>query len=86
MIISDEQARLAANDLRAHRGSVPRVGPSGTCDIPEDLLERIRTSVAGLPELRSDRVEQARRDLAHGPTSDEVACKMLGRIVSDSLR
>jgi hypothetical protein len=50
-------------------------------------MERISSSLAALPETRLERVAQARADLAHGGlTADQVAGKMIGRIISDSLR
>ena len=57
------------------------------CDgVPFELLERARASVESAPEIRPERVERARLRLADGVSSEEVAAKMLGRLISDGLR
>lgn len=85
MIISDEQVRLALRDLQyttKHDGVEPATG-----EVSTDLLKRICDNLAELPETRGERVAQARADMAGGgPPADAVASKMLGRIISDSLR
>jgi len=83
MIISDEQARLAAQYMRSgpHRTATPAV------EVPSELMDRVREILAACPECRDERVEEARDRMAHGhPDAGEVASKMLSRIVSDSLR
>ena len=85
MIISDEQvARVLAYVRSGTCGS-----DDGTCDtdIPPELTERIRSSMAMLPDVRQDRLDQARAHLADGPLdSTDVARKMIARALSDSIR
>ena len=86
MIISDEQVRLAVEYLQTseRQGAVEQRGGD---EIAPELLARVRDIVSTIPDTRDDRVEQAREMLAGiGPSSSEVAEKMIGRIVSDSLR
>ena len=60
---------------------------STPCDgVSLELLERARASVESAPEIRPERVERARIRLADGVSSDEVAAKMLSRLISDGLR
>jgi hypothetical protein len=84
MNISDEQVRKAIEILKS--GHYGDAGVDG-CGVNPDVLERAMRVVAAAPETREDRVEAARWMLAeHPPTSDEVAAKMLSRMVSDTLR
>lgn len=84
MIISDEQVRLAAEYLRAPR--VETANDSALGDVSGDLMERIRASVADVPDIRPDRVAEAKAMLRDRPSAEEVAGKLIGRAVSDSLR
>lgn len=84
MIISDEQARLAAQYIRA---TDPARASLVVGDVSPELMERVHAAVAGTPDLRSDRVEEARAHMQNGDfTSSEVAGKMMARIVSDAIR
>lgn len=89
MMISDEQVRLVAAHLRETAGDPggEPAAPRSTVDVSPELLERVRDSLLGLPETRRDRVQHA-RDLvsAGGASAREVADKMLGREISDSLK
>ncbi len=86
MIISDEQAKLAAAYLRERKTPV-QGGPSeAALDTPTDLVDRARAAIAALPDTRADRVSEAKEQLAALPGAQDVASKMLSRIVSDSLR
>lgn len=83
MIISDEQALLAAQYL--HSG-IP-VCTHECADVSEALLAAVRAAVDETPETRDDRVLEAREYLGAGTLdSHEVASKMISRIISDSLR
>lgn len=87
MIISDEQVQLALRDLQNTAGGHVMCVEGHACEVPTELLERISERLSVLPDTRSERIAQARADLADGNlSSDDVACKMLGRIISDSLR
>lgn len=83
MIISDEQARLAALDLKnIHPDDVTHFAA-----VSEDLLAAARAIVEDTPELRPDRVSEARMHMGAGVfDSQEIASKMISRIISDHLR
>ena len=87
MIISDEQVRLAREYLQ----QTSRCTEYGACHAPRsespELLDRIRESLSLMPETRHERVVEARALLASEvPSSDVIAAKMIGRIISDSVR
>lgn len=83
MIISDEQARLAAQDLRSGPHSPRRRHP----EISDDLMKLFVDAVENAPDPRGDRVRSARIGLNSGAIdSRAVASKMISRIISDSLR
>jgi len=55
--------------------------------LPEDLMRRVNALLASMPELRDDRIDEARVFLADPlPAADELAAKVIGRILSDSIR
>jgi len=88
MIISEEQVRLAVEYLQTPEGAHPAdIGLSGSEAISPELMLKVQTVCAQLPDTRDERVEHA-RDMVAGthPSSSEVAEKMIGRIISDSLR
>lgn len=87
MIISDHQVRLVRDYL--HKQSVSASEPTTvpSAGVTPDFMERVRREIALAPETRDDRVAEARELIAsHGMSSDEVAAKMIGRILSDSIR
>lgn len=89
MIISDRQAQLAFLCLNTRAGGEGGdVADVRVCSkVPEDLLARVHEVLSEVPETRADRVEQAKNDLAGGLcTSDDVAHKIIARLISDSLR
>ena len=53
-------------------------------DVPTEVFARMRA----VPALRSDRLEQARRRLecGDGPTAEDLAARMIGRLLCDRLR
>jgi hypothetical protein len=87
MIISDQQVRLVRDYLHTQNASASEptiVPPAG---VTPDLMDRVRREIALAPETRLDRVAEARELIAgDGMSSDEVATKMIGRILSDSIR
>jgi len=87
-MISEEQVRKALQYLQtSKRLGAPDSLSSASADIPTDLVDRVRDALRTEPDTREDRIEHARELLAGaGPTSAEVAEKIIGRIVSDSLR
>ncbi len=88
MIISHEQVRLAAEYLQTPECSeAARQCRADRYGVSSDLVAKIQEVLAGVPDTRQDRVDHARRQLsAAGLTGAEVAEKMIGRIVSDSIR
>lgn len=85
MIISDEQARLAARYARTHNGEP--VATSAPDDVSSELIARATAAARSAPDIRSERVEDARVRLDTGELdAHDVATKILSRIVSDSLR
>jgi hypothetical protein len=86
MIISDEQVRLACEYLH-HNSDHMAVDCHPHAGASLELIERVRMSLSGVPETRHDRVEEARAMMAtEGPSADVIAQKMIGRIISDSIR
>ncbi|MDZ4063117.1 MAG: flagellar biosynthesis anti-sigma factor FlgM [Coriobacteriia bacterium] len=88
MIISDEQVRRAVEYLQKPESEWPEAKIEGCPpDCPPELVERVMQRMAAEPDVREDRVQSARAALALGSqSSTEVATKMIGRIISDSLR
>jgi hypothetical protein len=84
MIISNEQAQAAAAYLKLHQSHDCE---RGACSVSADVIAKARAAVEMAPELRLDRVNEARERMGAGAVdSREVAEKMLSRIVSDALR
>lgn len=85
MMISEEQVRLAVEYLRtsdAYPGSVVR--PEA---VSKELLARISAAMLEVPDVRPDRVAEARaRCVVTAPSSEEIAAKLIGRVLSDSIR
>jgi hypothetical protein len=87
MIISDEQVQMSLEYLQ-HRGDPdpgrrlvdPAVG------VTPELVARVRAAVSSMPDTRVDRVADGRELVSAGVSPDEVAAKMIGRIISDSIR
>jgi len=88
MIISEEQVRLAVEYLQTSEGgNAADISHSGSDSISPELMKKVQAVCAELPDTRNERVEHA-RDMVAGlqPSGSEVAEKMIGRIISDSLR
>jgi hypothetical protein len=86
MMISEEQVRRAVEYLRTSDGywEGAVLDPHA---LPEDLMRRVTALLASMPELRDDRIDDARVFLADQmPDSEELAAKVIGRILSDSIR
>lgn len=60
------------------------VGELVTVELPDGLIERIQQT----PGVRLDRLAEARERMAAGdqPTADDLANRMVGRLVCDRLR
>ena len=83
-MISNEQARRAAELLQTPDY---RCAAHVPCEVPPDLLKKVRVHLAGLPEYREDRIDAARvRIETEPPSPDDIAAMMIGRIFSDHIR
>lgn len=87
MIISDEQVQRALRYLHRTEGCGASEGVCAPFEPSNDLLDRISEELDTLPETRMERVAAAREDLASGgPSAEDVASKIIGRAISDSIR
>lgn len=86
MMISDEQVRLAVEYLRtsdAYSVTLPATSDPAAKELVGRVVESLRT----LPDIRDDRVAHARMLIEEDlPTSDELATKLIGRVLSDAVR
>lgn len=84
MIISEEQALLAARQLAA---PVTCTDTHRAVAVSDDLIAAARAIAEETPDTRDDRISEARAYLGAGALdAREVASKMISRIISDSLR
>lgn len=84
MIISDEQARLAAQYLKTAPAD-NHIPPHP--EVSDELLVAVRSQLADVPEYREDRVHEAAERLSAGELDPhDVAEKMISRILSDAIR
>ena len=87
MMISDEQVRRALesmHDLTQHPAP-----PSGRADIhiSDELMAKVRRALDAMPEVREDRVVEARALIAMDVlTARDVADRMIGRCIADHVR
>lgn len=88
MIISQEQVQRAVEYLRTPSGDAPVMQTrAASGSLSPELMERVHAVLEGCPEVREDRVEHARCVVdGECPSSSEVAEKLIGRVISDSLR
>lgn len=84
MIISDEQVRRAAEYLRATACERPR---AVAVSLDPVVVSRAVSAALSAPEVRLDRISQAAY-VTEGylPDSEAVAEKLIGRLISDSIR
>jgi hypothetical protein len=83
MMISQEQARLAAEDIRDQRFRTAAEHHG----ISLEVLLAARSVVENTPDTRPERVQDAMNRMDSGATdSHAVAQMMVSRIISDSLR
>lgn len=87
MIISEEQVRQALTYLQSDGPAVVGSPVRGIQDVSKELMQRVRCELALSPDTRDERVAMGRDFIASTDiTSEDVARKMIGRIISDSLR
>lgn len=81
---TDVQVERSLEALRT--GDVAPVGSGGA--VVAEVPDAVHEVLASAPEVRSERLEAARRRLDGGvvPTDEELARRMVGRIVCDRLR
>ena len=85
MIISEEQVRLAVEYLRTS-DEYPDTAIHSVA-VSDELLARISLAMLEIPDVRVDRLAEAReRCVATSPSSEEIAAKLIGRVLSDSIR
>jgi hypothetical protein len=86
MMISDEQVRRAVEYLRTS-DAYNETGLAMSDPNASELVGRVVESLRDLPDVRVDRVEHARTLIEEDlPSADELAAKLIGRVVSDALR
>jgi len=55
--------------------------------VPAELLSRVIAALAATPDLREERVAEARERCGSDlPDSEDIASKLIGRLVSDAVR
>ncbi|MDH4139451.1 MAG: hypothetical protein OEV43_02650 [Coriobacteriia bacterium] len=87
MIISEEQVRRAVEYLQTAESDTPSGVSRPGETVETELLAKVRDVLSLTPDLRVDRIEHAKALLAgSGPSGAEVADKIIGREISDSLR
>lgn len=66
----------------------PILADPGGSDDDTDLCSVVAAGLGSDPVIRADRLEEARQRLADGfhPTADDLADRMVGRLVCDRLR
>ncbi|MHB1018602.1 MAG: hypothetical protein ACYC1R_00150 [Coriobacteriia bacterium] len=85
MMISDEQMLRVAECLKAD--CAPTATPISHEQPDPELVAGIVDMLAVMPEMRYDRIQHARQMIdGHMPNSGELAAKLVGRVLSDSLR
>lgn len=84
MMISDEQADMAAHQIARHAHNGNSVSSRS---VDPEVIERARAAALLAPDARQDRIIQAKARLLVGlPDSHAIASMMVSRIVSDALR
>lgn len=87
MIISDEQVRRVVEYLQTSDEYDVTSRTQSRSEGYTDLVDRVVREVSAMPDVRGDRVEQARAMMAFNPPDPGlVADKLIGRVLSDSLR
>jgi hypothetical protein len=87
MIISDEQVQRVVEYLHTPEEYVERGGRPILASPSAELVDLVIRELSALPDMRADRIQQAREMLdSEVPTADMVAGKLIGRVLSDSIR
>ncbi len=87
MIISDEQVQRVVEYLHTPEEYKPARQAALAAAPASEFVERVVLQLSQSPDVRQDRVAEAREMLSgHMPDSGVVAGKLIGRVLSDSLR
>lgn len=87
MIISDEQVRRVVEYLHTPDHITDSPPAAGHVDPSADFMRLVMCELQTVPDVRADRVAEAREMLLTDiPASDVVAGKLIGRVLSDSIR
>ncbi len=87
MIISEEQVAMVLACKRAGLPVFTEDAEQARCTVSDEFLARVRASLDVAPDVRADRVLEARRHLnGYRVDAGAVVDKMLVRMLSDSLR
>ncbi len=85
MIISDEQVRRAVEYLRT--SDEYEGGGYGDAAVSQEFVTRVTEALEEVPDVRTERVAEAReRFVVEPPHADEIASKLIGRVISDAIR
>lgn len=85
MMITYKQAQLAASEIirTSHSHDVALA----TCRVPRHIITAAIEAAESAPDVRTDRIEEARLRLAAGEfDADDIAEMMLKRVIADNLR
>ena len=86
MMISDEQVRRAVDYLR-NSDEYPVSVRADADPAALALVDRVVEALREIPDVREDRIAHARVLVDQAlPSSEELASKLIGRVVSDSIR
>ena len=86
MMISTEQVRLAAEYLQTPGECAETLSETHAAEGAK-IVELVMESLRCVPEVRSDRIEHARALMKDGlPSASDLAEKLIGRVISDSIR
>lgn len=87
MMISDEQVRRAVEYLRTSEEYPEPVREAENDPSALELVDRVVEVLRDIPDVREDRIAHARVLVDDAlPSSEELAAKLIGRVVSDSIR
>lgn len=87
MIISQEQAALAASQLRQRRSAATTTRLHACADVAPSVVSAAVNIAVETPDARPERVALARERLAHEPPdAHDIADKVIARILGDALR
>jgi hypothetical protein len=87
MIISEEQVRRAAEYLQTQSAYTVTETTPLSDEAAAAIIGRVAAALSELPDVRADRVAEARILLAGTmPSTDVVAGKLIGRVISDAIR